>query len=293
MEKMINQAAQNKFVSRHYDKSELWNKELYVNHTHFFNRLLIRRKEYTFMLLDKLMPGLSGAAIDLGCGPGAYLEEFKRRGFEVYGIDISQEMLNTSKARLNIDEWTFQKNFKCCDFEEIPYESNLFNAAACIGVLGLMLSDDKAVAEIYRILKPGGIFLLAVENMMSLSNIDFVIRQKIKSFLKNTSDRNNPLELSNPVYSGLTMSSSFFPSEHGLFYKIYNPNKLVRYMKDFGFYHVGSLTVGHEFRIIRRLNILPKATDTLEIELEKIFWKHYIPYFTNLGQFFIGAFVKK
>jgi len=292
METLTRQSAQNKLVSLHYDRSEKWNKELYVDQSHFFNRLLIRRKEYAFKLLDRVMPCLQGSAIDLGCGPGAYLEEFKHRGFDVYGIDISQEMLNVCKDRLGLDTITFQNNFTCGNIEETKFINNSFDVAACIGVFGLLLSDDKTVVEINRILKPGGILLLAVENMMSLSNLDFVIRQKIKSLIYKGSTQSNFMHGSKPKYSGLTLSSNYFPNQLGLFYKIYNPYKLVGYMKDFGFTLADFLTVGHEFRILRRLNFIPHIIDNIELRLEKLFWDHHFPYFSISGQFFIGAFIK-
>ena len=74
MENLISQSSQNDSVTQHYDQSTKWNKELYINNSHFFNRLLVRRKEYAFKLLDKVKPGLNGSVIDVGCGPGAYLE---------------------------------------------------------------------------------------------------------------------------------------------------------------------------------------------------------------------------
>ncbi len=293
MENLISQSSQNDSVTQHYDQSTKWNKELYINNSHFFNRLLVRRKEYAFKLLDKVKPGLNGSVIDVGCGPGAYLEEFRRKGFDVYGIDISQEMLNTCRARLNIDEITFQTHFKCGEIEKIPFQDSSFKVVACIGVLGLLISDEKAISEIYRILEPDGILLLAVENMMSLSNIDFVIRKKIKSFFTRTKSQNKSSQSKNTKYNGLTISSNWFPNQLGLLYKIYNPNRLNQFLNDNGFKLLGSLTVGHEFRILRRLKFFPKIIDGMEIWLEKYFWNHRVPYLSSSGQFYITAFIKK
>lgn len=294
MNTTISQTDQNEIISSHYDKSEKWNKELYVDEGHYFNRLLIRRKEYAFQLLDGILNSREGAAIDIGCGPGAYVQEFINRGFDSYGVDISQEMLNTCKERLKIDDSTFESHFKCCSIEQLPFESNTFSVASCIGVLGLLFSDDIALSEICRVLKPGGIFILAVENMMSFSNIDFIVRNKIKNLLtQNILMKNRASHKPSSKREGITLSSNYFPSQLGLFYKLYNPWKLEVLMQEKRFRLINSLTVGHEFRILRRYNLFPEIINTTEVRLEKLLSRYRIPYFSYSGQFYIGAFQKR
>ncbi len=293
MENTVRQTAQDISVSHHYDKSEKWNKELYVDNNHFFNRLLVRRKEYSFKLFDRIAMPVSFRAIDLGCGPGAYLEEFTKRNYEVYGVDISQEMLNTCAVRLKVDDESFRKKFICGSIENVPFDDNYFDAAACIGVLGLLISDIKTISEIRRILMPGGVLLLTVENMLSLSNLDFILRHKIKSLFNKNGGSKKEISEEEKAYPGITISSNWFPNQLGMNYKIYNPYKLIQLMNDQGFELAGAVTAGHEFRILRRLNIIPNIIDRIELKLEKYFRLNKIPYFSYSGQFFVGAFIKK
>ena len=281
---MINEK---KDVENYYDTSNNWRNKLYIDHSQPFNRLLIRRKEYSFQMIDGIKHLKKGTALDVGCGPGAYIEELMKRGFEVYGIDLSQEMLNTCKIRLSIDNQNFKKNFQIADIESIPFDDNKFNIVICSGVLGLLLSDEQAISELYRVLMPGGILLLTVENMMSFSHIDYVIRNRIfRLFNSNASG-----------FSGedgkLTLRLKWMSENAGLFYKIYNPWKLNVLLAEKGFKLVNSLTAGHEFRILRRTNLVPeKILSSVEVVLEKLSRRFRIPYFRYAGQFYTALYNK-
>ena len=56
--------------------------------------VLYFRQHYILQMLDSQS---SGRAIDLGCGSGAMLVELFKRGYRVYGADISSQMIASSK----------------------------------------------------------------------------------------------------------------------------------------------------------------------------------------------------
>lgn len=276
-----------KDVEHYYDTSNNWRNELYVDHSQPFNRLLIRRKEYSFKMIERVNQLRRGPALDVGCGPGAYIEELMKRGFEVYGIDLSQEMLNTCKIRLSIDDQKFRKNFQIADVESIPFDDNKFNIVICSGVLGLLPSDTQAISELFRVLAPGGILLLTVENMMSFSHIDYVVRKKISELFNSDNSEFSEED------GNLTLKLKWMSQNAGLFYKIYNPWKLNAFLAEKGFKLVDSLTVGHEFRFLRRTKLVPeKILSSVEIALEKLSQKFRIPYISYAGQFYTALYNK-
>lgn len=275
-------------LRKYFDKSENWREKLYIDHSHPFNRLLIRRKDYAFTMLDTVPNIKKSIALDIGCGPGAYVEELMKRGFETFAMDIAQEMLNVCKTRLNIPDSVFQNNFRQADIEHVPFDDNTFDVVVCVGVLGNLFSDDKALSEMFRILKPGGVLLLAVENMFSLSNVDYILRNKVRSLFR-------PSSLHEKIdFSGVATASSWWiPHNDGIYYKLYNPWKLNRLMKERGFHLVDSMTAGYEFRILRRMHVLPDSIlSKVEIGMEKMFRKFRLPYFSYSGQFYTGLFRK-
>lgn len=268
-------------VQQYFDESENWGEKLYVDQSHSFNRLLVRRKEYAFAMLDRLSDVAVSTALDIGCGPGAYVEELRKRGFDAYGVDISQKMLDVCKERLGVSEGFFRSHLKLGDIEQLPFDRHFFDLVICVGVLGNLFSDDKALEEMQRVLKPNGLLLLAVENMMSLSNIDYVWRRRLRSFIKLRSSGEGD------HYTGVTMPSTWWtPHTDGIYYKLYNPWKLEKIMKQKGFCLVDAMTVGHEFRIFRRLKIAPEPIlSATEVWLETFFRALRMPYFRHSGQF--------
>ena len=101
-------------------------------------------------------------ALEVGCGTGHWTEFFRQKGFELTAIDISSKMLDTAK----------QKNPKNVRFERMDVENMTFPSMSfenIIAITALEFVDDteRAFDEIYRVLKPGGFFLMGCLNERS------------------------------------------------------------------------------------------------------------------------------
>lgn len=108
-------------------------------------------------LIKKYMP--SGRALDFGCGPGISTRFFASLGFEIIGIDINKEMLKAAISEPDGIPFALFKHGK------IPFADNSFDLVSSVMVLLEMPTISlmkEAVDEIYRKLKPGGIFLAVV-----------------------------------------------------------------------------------------------------------------------------------
>lgn len=112
-----------------------------------------------YMLFEEVMEDLqklpAGAKIlDLGCGTGHLSEMIKKKGFEVYGVEPSLEMLK--HARENFPDIKFEEGISV----KIPFADNYFDYVVCIEVLRYLNPDDvkKTYTEVNRVLKPGGCF---------------------------------------------------------------------------------------------------------------------------------------
>jgi ubiquinone/menaquinone biosynthesis C-methylase UbiE len=106
--------------------------------------------------LDRLMPerGDGLRLLDVGCGTGYHLARYREGGFEIAGMDGSEEMLKQARlANSGID-------FKRGDVESIPFESESFDFVLCIEVLRYLPDINPCVREVQRVLKPGGIALV-------------------------------------------------------------------------------------------------------------------------------------
>lgn len=104
--------------------------------------------------------GRSRRLLDLGCGPGNMLDYLARRG-EVYGSDYSADALGFCRSR------DYHRLFRA-DFQRLPVADASFDIVTCIDVLEHLDDDVRAIAELRRILRPGGTLLVTVPAFMSL-----------------------------------------------------------------------------------------------------------------------------
>src|SRR5262245_33099721 len=104
-----------------------------------------------------------GRLLDLGCGTGRLCAHFAPKGFECVGVDLSEEML--AKARQNAPTATIVKA-NLVELTELPEQS--FDYAACLfstlGMVRGMENRMKVLANAFRLLKPGGRFVLHAHN---------------------------------------------------------------------------------------------------------------------------------
>ncbi len=92
--------------------------------------------------------------LDIGIGTGLASHSFAKMGLEVYGCDGSTEMLNVCEAK------AFTKELQVFNLHNLPlpYTDNFFDHVVCCGVLHFLDKLDTIVKEVFRIIRPGGIF---------------------------------------------------------------------------------------------------------------------------------------
>lgn len=108
-------------------------------------------------------------ALDVGCGGGILAEEFAAAGFEVTGIDPSENSLHTAKEHamlsgLNID-------YRIGTGEKLEFADNSFDVVYCCDVLEHVRDLPKCISEIARVLKPNGVFFYDTFNRNFLSKL--------------------------------------------------------------------------------------------------------------------------
>jgi predicted TPR repeat methyltransferase len=112
--------------------------------------------EVAFGLAYKyIQPGQSILDIGIGTGLGSVL--FRKVGLKVYGMDVSQEMLDACRSK----GFT---NLKRHDLTKLPYpyDSKSLDLAVCVGVLNFFSDLSAVFGESARILRKGGLFVFVV-----------------------------------------------------------------------------------------------------------------------------------
>jgi arsenite methyltransferase len=135
-----------------------------------FDRRLIQRLERLYSTRDvlrrrELVRAAVGArsgdrVLDVGCGPGFYITELLEavgREGAVVGVDISADMLAVAAKRAaghgNVE-------FHEAGAASLPVPDASFERAVCIQVLEYVRDVPAALAEMHRVLRPGGRMLV-------------------------------------------------------------------------------------------------------------------------------------
>lgn len=100
-------------------------------------------------------PNVRGTRVlDVGCGPGFLTRHFAKQGAHIIGMDLTWQGVRLTKTSLDLFDLagqTVQGNA-----EQLPYPDASFDYVFSSGVLHHTPNTAGAIAEVYRVLKPGG-----------------------------------------------------------------------------------------------------------------------------------------
>ena len=112
-----------------------------------------------FVRLSGLKPGARIA--DLGCGSGVFSNALRQRGYECTGVDLSPALIRIARQKYPGIE------FIEGDVENLPFADASFDGVLLAGILHHFSDRSRFVAEVKRILKPGGKFVAFDPNRMN------------------------------------------------------------------------------------------------------------------------------
>ena len=121
----------------------------------------------THLELLQLIPSRGQLILDAGCGPGTYGVILAQEGNDVIGVEISAKATGIAKQRADEKKVKFLPLVG--DLERLPLKDNTFDTCFCGWVLHHFPDTDTSVAEIKRVLKPGGKIALAEPNESNLA----------------------------------------------------------------------------------------------------------------------------
>lgn len=106
--------------------------------------------------------------LDAGCGTGEHAIRIAMRGYSCIGVDISENVLRRAARNVAANGLTSGVSFVCHALEELPFAKSTFDAVHCRGVLMHIPEWEKALANLCRVLKPGGRIVILENNHRSV-----------------------------------------------------------------------------------------------------------------------------
>lgn len=164
--------ARNKAVLIHDETADWFAKQYNKTQDHFSSSFSYGRQQINNYLFKEVLKLPKGAKIlDVGCGTGDHIEQFINYGFNVTGIEPSENMCKYAEAKLP------KGTVVSGSVLNLPFKDNSFDFIYAIEVFRYLNNEDNLYGfkEILRVLKPGGLFFGTFINFYALNGFTILV----------------------------------------------------------------------------------------------------------------------
>lgn len=149
-------------------------KEGYDKYASLYDEKLAFLDTFEQGMMGKIIGDVSGKKVlDAGCGTGRMIKKLLEKGAIVTGADISPEMLKIAKKKFDKAE------FVEADIEKLPFKDESFDVVVASFVIVHLKDLKKAFDEVYRVLKPGGSFIVTNVNQKKAPKLKTSAKEEI------------------------------------------------------------------------------------------------------------------
>jgi ubiquinone/menaquinone biosynthesis C-methylase UbiE len=113
--------------------------------------------------------------LEIGHGMGCDLIHAAKAGAIVHGVDITPNHHEIAQKHFAAND--LQADLRLCDASELPFASNSLDIVYSLGVLHHTDDTIRCISEAYRVLKPGGTFIMALYHFWSLNHLYLVLNR--------------------------------------------------------------------------------------------------------------------
>ncbi len=120
---------------------------------------------------QQLLKDVSGEILEIGFGTGLNLPHYPKEIEKITTIDPNPGMKKLARSRIAASNITV--DYQVLNGESLPMENASFDCVVCTWTLCSIPQADKAIAEVYRLLKPGGKFFFIEHGLSNDDQIQF------------------------------------------------------------------------------------------------------------------------
>ncbi len=128
------------------------------------------RRERVLRLVDQLAPK-TARVLEIGCGAGLTTVAMAERGFYVDAIDTVQEMIDYTRDLAERSSVAARVHVSQGDVHRLQAPDDAYDLVLTIGVLPWLPVIEQPLREMCRVLRPGGILIVNIDNKWSLHRV--------------------------------------------------------------------------------------------------------------------------
>jgi 2-polyprenyl-3-methyl-5-hydroxy-6-metoxy-1,4-benzoquinol methylase len=142
------------------DIDPVWENDIYSKGLHLSRYPYDSVVSFVFRNYPRDRPRQQVRIVEIGCGAANNLWFAAREGFQVAGIDGSASAIESAKARFESEG--LHGDLRSGSFTQLPWEADSFDLAIERGAIVCVNYENqcRAVEEVRRVLRPGGVFCL-------------------------------------------------------------------------------------------------------------------------------------
>ena len=117
-----------------------------------------RGQDRRLNLIRQFVELRSKRILDIGCGLGMYVSQFRQFSDDVYGVDVDPDKVAQASQQL--------PNLKVSPAEELPFADGSFDVILLNEVIEHVDDDRRTIQEAFRVLAPGGHVVIYAPNRL-------------------------------------------------------------------------------------------------------------------------------
>ena len=155
--------------------------DIATHYDHFLGPLFF--EPYAIEVAKRIDPTSVSIVLEIAAGTGRVTRHIRERiptGAKLIASDISEDMLAEAKkqlSHLNID-------WQNIDAQQLPFSENSIDLVVCCFGYMFVPNKQKAFAEVYRVLRPGGMFLFTTWDKLENNAASYTSRIIAKEYLE-------------------------------------------------------------------------------------------------------------
>ncbi len=114
--------------------------------------------------------------LDVGCGAGTYVRFLRRLNHEAFGLDYSLPSLSRAVAADPRDA----RCYAAGEAYRLPFRDGSFELVVSIGVLQTLEDPERAVGELARVARPGGLIVFEILNAIEVVALVNAARDRLR-----------------------------------------------------------------------------------------------------------------